>query len=670
MHPRTADGPGFEEGQRLSDDPLSQFPDAIELALTIRLTEERLLRLFSEGKLFGTVHTCIGQEFVGVAVARALQPQDTLFSNHRCHGHFLSYCGNIVGLVGEIMGKSIGVCGGRGGSQHLQQDNFYSNGILGGTTPVSAGLALGHKLKRTGGIAVVFIGDGTLGEGVLYESMNVASKWELPLLFVQENNGYAQSTNQKQTLAGDICARAESFGISTAHDDTWNWRGLFDGIAESVNRVRAERRPRFHRVDTFRLMAHSKGDDNRPEEEIRPFRERDPINRMMQQYADDPRWRRLLEVIGRRVDAAVARAEAAPFDAADFAPAATPPVQRHWEERPFDRERIVASVRRALDEALRQRPEVVVLGEDIESPYGGAFKCTDGLSTRYPDRVLNTPISEAAITGLGNGLALSGLLPVVEIMFGDFMTLTADQWINHAAKFRFMFNGKVSVPLIVRTPMGGKRGYAATHSQSLEKHFIGVPGTQVLCLHHRYLPARLYQDLFESIDRPTLVIENKTLYGHYAGSEPPEGYRLLFDDGTFPTARIQPSAPADLTMVAIGGMSLEAEQAALRLFEEQEVLVDLFLPTRLYPFDVAVLAESLTRSKRLLVAEEGQGFVSLSGEILAQAAERFGDLPLRCGRVCATPNAIPAARPLEERCLPGADAIVARALELMRDLVH
>lgn len=654
----------------MSDDPLSQFPDAVELALTIRLTEERLLRLFSEGKLFGTVHTCIGQEFVGIAVARALQPQDTLFSNHRCHGHFLSYCGNIPGLVGEIMGKSIGVCGGRGGSQHLQQDNFYSNGILGGTTPVSAGLALGHKLMKTGGIMVVFIGDGTLGEGVVYESMNIASMWELPILFVQENNGYAQSTNQKQTLAGDICARAESFGISTAHGDTWNWPVLFEGIAESMDHVRAAGRPRFHRVDTFRLMAHSKGDDNRPEDEIRPFRERDPINRLMTRYADDPRWQKLLDDIGQRVEAAVAQAESAPFDAADFSAPAAATEAGAWKERPFEKERIVASVRRALGQALESREEVVIIGEDIESPYGGAFKCTEGLSARFPDRVRNTPISEAAITGIGNGLALSGLLPVVEIMFGDFMTLTADQWINHAAKFHFMFNGKVSVPLIVRTPMGGKRGYAATHSQSLEKHFIGVPHTQVLCLHHRDCPARVYEELFETIDRPTLVIENKTLYGHYADSEPPRGYRLLFDDEPYPTARIQPTAPADLTMVAVGGMSLEAEQALLRLFEEEEVLVDLFLPTRLYPFDVAVLADSLSGTKRLLVVEEGQGFVSLSSEILAQAAERFGDLRLRCARVCATPNAIPAARPLEERCLPGTDAIVARALELMRDLVH
>jgi 2-oxoisovalerate dehydrogenase E1 component len=292
----------------LSGDPLARFPDELERALTIRLTEQRLLRLFAEGRLFGTVHTCIGQEFVGVAVSRALKPQDTLFSNHRCHGHFLAYCNNVVGLVGEVMGKTVGVCGGRGGSQHLHQDGFYSNGILGGTTPVSTGLAFAHKLKKTGGIAVAFIGDGTLGQGVLYESMNLASKWDLPILFVQENNGYAQSTNQTQTLAGDICARAEAFGIISAHSDTWDWRTLLDDVAESVRYVREEGRPRFHRVDTFRLMAHSKGDDNRSDEEVEPYRQRDPINKLLEQHADDPRWKEMLERIEARIEAAVVEA--------------------------------------------------------------------------------------------------------------------------------------------------------------------------------------------------------------------------------------------------------------------------------------------------------------------------------------------------------------------------
>ncbi len=147
------------------DDALDRFREELYQALLIRRTEQRLLELFSEGKLFGTVHTCIGQEFVGISVARSLQRQDTIFSNHRGHGHFLSRTGNVEGLIGEVMGKSTGVCGGRGGSQHLQQDNYYSNGIQGGIIPVATGLAYAHRLKQNNAVSVVYIGDGTLGQG-------------------------------------------------------------------------------------------------------------------------------------------------------------------------------------------------------------------------------------------------------------------------------------------------------------------------------------------------------------------------------------------------------------------------------------------------------------------------------------------------------------------------
>jgi 2-oxoisovalerate dehydrogenase E1 component len=653
------------------DDALDRYPGELRQAMLIRRTEERLLELFSQGKLFGTVHTCIGQEFVAVAVARALRPEDTIFSNHRGHGHFLAYCENVVGLIGEVMGKSIGVCGGRGGSQHLQQDNYFSNGVQGGIVPVATGLGLAHRLRRTGGVSVVFVGDGTLGQGALYESMNIASLWDLPVLFVCENNLVAQSTSQTQTLAGDICARAAAFGIETAHGNTWDWPRLFDQMRLSVDRVRETSRPLFHRVDTFRLKAHSKGDDNRPSSYVAEHERRDPIHALNARYGSDPRWVRMVAEIQERIDDATSRADAADFDTLEPGAGWKGPREHFWTARPFERERIVQSVRRGLQNGLAAHSGMILIGEDVESPYGGAFKCTAGLSDEFPGRVRNTPISELALAGLGNGLALGGLKPVVEIMFGDFMTLTADQWINHASKFRFMFNDKVRVPVVLRTPMGGKRGYAATHSQTIEKHFLGLPDTQVLCLHHRDSPERLYRALFESIDRPTLVIENKTLYGQYCSSDPPPGYDLVFSDGeAFPMARLKPKGPPDLTIVAIGGMSIEAEQALALLFKEDEIAVDLFLPTRLYPFDADVFESSLRTSRRLLVVEEGLAFASLSSEILAQVVERYGQRGLVCRRVNAAVLPIPAARPLEQECLPDTAAIVRMAREIMRELVH
>ncbi len=162
---------------------------------------------------FGTTHTYLGQEADAVGVLQLLQEDDIVFSNHRCHGHFLAYGGDPRALFAELMGKATGVCGGRGGSQHLHWRNFYSNGVQGGIAPVAAGMALAEKLKGSGAVTVAFLGDGTLGEGVVYETLNMASLWGAPILFVVENNHIAQTTPIEQALAGSILARFQAFDI-------------------------------------------------------------------------------------------------------------------------------------------------------------------------------------------------------------------------------------------------------------------------------------------------------------------------------------------------------------------------------------------------------------------------------------------------------------------------
>ncbi len=193
---------------------------SLKKALLIRAVEEKFLKLFSEGKLNGTVHTCVGQEFSAIAFAGQLQKKDFIFSNHRCHGHYIAFTDDVRGLLAELLGKASGTSGGIGSSQHLCNNNFFSNGIQGGITPVAAGYALANKFKNNGDIGIVFIGDGTLGEGVLYETLNIVSKWEIPLLIVCENNFYAQSTSQTLTLAGNILDRAAAFGIKTGEGTT------------------------------------------------------------------------------------------------------------------------------------------------------------------------------------------------------------------------------------------------------------------------------------------------------------------------------------------------------------------------------------------------------------------------------------------------------------------
>ncbi|HUF02202.1 MAG TPA: thiamine pyrophosphate-dependent dehydrogenase E1 component subunit alpha [Gaiellaceae bacterium] len=244
----------------------------------IRRFEETLLDLFSQGKLVGTTHTYIGQEANGVGVIDHLDPAvDTVFSNHRCHGHYLAFADDAYGLLCEVMGRAPGVCGGKGGSQHLCKGNFYSNGVLGSIVPVATGIALAEKKKGTGAVSTVFLGDGTLGEGVTYESLNMASLWRLPVLFVVENNRYAQSTPVELELAGSITARAAAFGVETAELDTTDVEEIHAAADAAVSRIRETGEPFWLVLHTYRFSPHSKGDDNRDPAEIEARRERDPL---------------------------------------------------------------------------------------------------------------------------------------------------------------------------------------------------------------------------------------------------------------------------------------------------------------------------------------------------------------------------------------------------------
>jgi len=368
----------------------------IKQALLIRSVEEKFLELFSQGKLNGTVHTCVGQEFSAVAFAGQLKKKDFIFSNHRCHGHYIAFTGDTRGLLAELLGKASGTCGGIGSSQHLCHNNFFSNGIQGGIVPVAAGYALGNKLKKNGAIGTVFIGDGTLGEGALYETMNIISKWEIPLLIVCENNFYAQSTPQNINLAGDIRARAEAFGIKTFKGDTWEPELLMDRANEAIEYVRSDTKPCFFLVDTYRLNAHSKGDDDRDPADVTRYKEKDYLN--IFQHESASYYQKYTEAIHQEIDSMVEEIlteEDLPIEKyyvkegqqsnSNWIP--SEPINKRQVEliNTFFKGKIVADER------------VVFLGEDILSPYGGAFKVTKELSFIRPDRVFSTPISESAI---------------------------------------------------------------------------------------------------------------------------------------------------------------------------------------------------------------------------------------------------------------------------------
>jgi TPP-dependent pyruvate/acetoin dehydrogenase alpha subunit len=278
----------------------------------IRRFEETLLDLFSQGKLIGTTHTYIGQEANAVGVIDQLDPdRDVILSNHRCHGHYLCFTDDAFGLLCEVMGKAAGTCGGKGGSQHLCNGNFYSNGVLGSIVPVATGAALAEKTKGTGGITTVFLGDGTLGQGVVYECLNIASLWSLPILFVCEHNHYAQTTPSYLAVAGGVADRARAFGIEATELATTDVTEIHEEAARAVGTVRKSGGPHFLLLDTYRFSPHSKGDDVRDPAEIEERRAHDPLT-VTGVKLDGERRRQIEEACELRLAETVAAAEREP----------------------------------------------------------------------------------------------------------------------------------------------------------------------------------------------------------------------------------------------------------------------------------------------------------------------------------------------------------------------
>lgn len=327
---------------------------------------------------------------------------------------------------------------------------------------------------------------------------------------------------------------------------------------------------------------------------------------------------------------------------------------------------VLASLNAGLRSCLEQSERVYLLGEDLLDPYGGAFKATQGLSTDYPQRVITTPVSEAGIVGVGVGMAMRGFLPVVEIMFGDFLTLAADQILNHAAKFSWISGGEVEVPIVIRTPMGGRRGYGPTHSQTLEKHFLGVPGLRTLAVNTLAKPGSVLERAVLDDPAPVLLVENKVLYAQplfAAGSE----YVLEVLEGQYPSHRLTVNgAPSPaLTLLAYGYMAELARTAMLDLAYKHEIFTELIVPTQLSPFHLDPLLDHVGATGRLLVIEEGTQTLGYGAEVLARLASATED-PIRCRRVAAQDMPVPAAGALETKMLPQAADIVAAALELVK----
>jgi 2-oxoisovalerate dehydrogenase E1 component len=648
--------------------------NAIKKAILIREFEKKILSLYAEGRIAGTVHTCIGQEFTPIEVSARLTDRDYVVSNHRGHGHYLALTGDYIGLMSEILGKTRGCSGGMGGSQHLVAHNFMSNGIQGGMLPIGAGIAM--ALNREQNIVVAFIGDGTFGEGIVYETFNIASLWGAPLLVVVENNRIAQSTAIEQNTSGSIRGRAAAFDIGYALVDATIYTELSNAVEECIRYVRMNRKPFVLEVISNRLMSHSKGDDNRDTTKVTKMWEADPITIYSNLYPES--YKKFLDETTEFLNSTVTEA----LSASNYTGIKSCQVNEQYQTIPVldgdpqeSDQLINGEIRSALEELLSSNQDIYLIGEDIESSnrfnpgaYGGAFKVTGDLSVKFPNRVLNTPISEAAITGVGIGMALAGRRPIVEIMFGDFLTLAFDQIMQHASKIAGMYGAPRPVPLVIRTPMGGGRGYGPTHSQSIEKHFLGIQHVDVVAINHRLALKGFYKEVIENVTNLTIIIENKRLYALRTNAGSLWPYRLFQTTGKFPTINIKINDPKiipDITIICYGYSLWIAEQAMVRLLAEYEIVCELICPSLISNTELSLIEDSVKVTSNVLSIEEGSGRFSWSSDCVSRMVQRGTKITNHVA--ISNESIIPAQIDAELDLLPNVDAIVNAALRIIQE---
>jgi 2-oxoisovalerate dehydrogenase E1 component len=661
-------------GLAAQDRPPDRRPllEQYRLMELIRRFEDRAADLFKEGVIFGTAHSCVGQEAIAVGAAGVMRDTDYLVGHHRSHGHLLAAGADPRRMMAEMFGKRTGYCKGLGGSMHiadLSLDILGCNGIVGAGIPHACGAALTAKLRHTAQVAVAFLGDGAAGQGAVHEGMNLAATWKLPVVFICENNQFALSADWRtQRAVADLADRAAGYGMPGEVVDGNDLLAVEDAVARALTAARAGNGPTFLEMKTFRRAQHSMRanlPDVRDPAVLEEWEPKDPLPRFEKLLRDrgeldDERLAAIRSEVERQVETAIETAltdEDANVDdllTSAFGPHLRHPAPPSAGERELE---FVPAVREALDQELAADPDVIVMGEDI-GLVGGLFRATEGLYERYgSDRIRDTPLTESGFVGCGIGAALTGLRPVVELQFSDFAGVAFDQIMNQAAKLRFMMGGGPSIPLVLRMVSGGGVRLGAQHSQSLEALFAHIPGLVVVMPSNAYDAKGLLSAAIQD-DNPVIFLEQKLLFFGDPTPVPEERYAIELG-----TARIvRPGT--DVTVVALGAMVPHAVRAAREL-EAEGVSVEIVDPRTLVPLDTTTIAESIARTHRAVVVHEAVQFCGFGAEVAAHIAQHsFWDLDAPVVRVGAPFHPIPYQKNLELATLPGPAEIVAAVRSL------
>ncbi len=682
----------------------------------VRAFEETVLEVASEGLMHGPAHSSIGQEGGAVGSAFPLRAGDQVNGSHRGHHQFLAKAlryikpdgidptgdldGDVYGLLkktlAEIMGLADGFCRGRGGSMHLRWGEagaLGTNAIVGGGVPMAAGAAFAHRRAGTGDVVVTYFGDGAVNIGSVLETMNIAAAWSLPVCFFIENNLYAVATHiSESTRETRLSSRGPAFGIPSWRVDGMDPLAVSLAMDEAVAHMRAGNGPTVIEAEVYRYF-HQSGPfpgsafGYRDKAEEQAWRDRDPMDRIGAEMIR----RKLItkadiEGLRGRAQEAMARAVSELTEPADgnrrrVVPSLWPSPDfrdkgirgdlsefsgRHFAEaETHGGEMVEKKFIDAVADVMHRRMEtddgVVIMGEDIHRLKGGTNGATRGLAADFPDRVLGTPISENAFTGLACGIALDGRMkPVVEFMYPDFMWVAADQVFNQIGKARHMFGGDSDVPLVLRTKVAMGTGYGSQHSMEPAGIFATSPGWRIVAASTPFDYVGLMNSALACKD-PVLVIEHVDLYAS-SGAVPADDLDYFIPLGKAKRVR----SGEDVTVLTYLAMVEPSVAVAEELGVDADI-IDLRSLDRA-GLDWQAIEESVKRTNAVLIVEQGALGTSYGGMLADEIQRRLMDwLDTPVERVTGGEAAPSVSKVLEAATMAGREEIADGYRRVMAD---
>lgn len=642
------------ERKGLSDEELLDLYRSI---LFPRMIEEKMLSLLRQGRI-SKWFSGIGQEAISVGVAKALEADEYMLPMHRNLGLFTSRGIPFERLFAQWQGKPSGFTKGRDRSFHFGTQDYKIVGMISHLGPqlgVADGIALGHLLDEEKKVTAVFTGDGGASEGDFHEALNVASVWQLPVMFIIENNGYGLSTpSSEQFRCAQFIDKGIGYGMETIQLPGNNVLEVYRELKALAESMRERPRPVLVECLTFRMRGHEEASGTKyvPQELFDEWGAKDPVKNLEQflieeGLLDEDTKEKIRLELKDEIASGLAAAEASPDLEVDAETELADVYSSHHHEvvvpTGASREmRFVDAVSDGLAEAMEMHPDLVLMGQDI-ADYGGVFKVTDGFVDRFgKDRVRNTPLCEAAILGAGVGLSIKGRRSMVEMQFADFVTEGFNQIVNNIAKLHYRWNQPVNVT--VRMPTGGGVAAGPFHSQSNEAWFTHTPGLKVL---YPAFPADAKGLLCAAIadPDPVMFFEHKALYRSLS-AEVPEGYYTL------PIGKAAIAREGNEMTVVTYGMGVHW---ALKSVEDLGLDAEVIDLRSLVPLDTDCIYESVLKTGKALVLHEDTMFGGIGGEIASLINEHcFESLDAPVKRVAGLDTPVPFAPVLEEVFLASA----------------